>query len=88
MVTVTFISIGPLLFETQQRAANLRGFRRTRLIEICVLVLFVAALILSVVFSLIFGLYQISFTLLLADFVFAFIIAVFGSLSIREEEEE
>lgn len=62
--------------------------RRMRLFEICVIALFLILLVSSIIFAAVLHLTQISVTLLLVDFVLALITAVFGSLNIREEEEE
>jgi hypothetical protein len=45
-------------------------------------------LLLSVIFAVFLNMPQISLALLLVDFPIAAIVAVYGSLSIREEEEE
>ncbi len=62
--------------------------RKMRRIEISFLVLFVAILATSALFATVLKMLDISFGLLLADFIIAGIVAVFASLSIREEEEE
>ncbi|MDH5374699.1 MAG: hypothetical protein OEZ21_02525 [Candidatus Bathyarchaeota archaeon] len=62
--------------------------RRMRLFEICFLALFVVVLVLSILFAVVFRFPQISLALLIIDFPIAGIIAIYGSLSIREEEEE
>jgi hypothetical protein len=54
----------------------------------CFLVLFIVVLLLSIIFGVFFKTIQISLALLLVDFPIAAIIAIYGSLSIREEEEE
>ena len=59
-----------------------------RLFQLCFLALFVAVLLLSVIFAVFLNMPQISLALLLVDFPIAAIVAVYGSLSIREEEEE
>ena len=45
-------------------------------------------LLLSIIFAVFLHVSQISLALLIIDFAIAGIIAVYGSLSIREEEEE
>jgi len=59
-----------------------------RLFEICFLALFSIILLLSIIFAVVLKMPQISFTLLIIDLPMAGIIAIYGSLSIREEEEE
>jgi uncharacterized membrane protein AbrB (regulator of aidB expression) len=59
-----------------------------RLFQMCFLVLFIVVLLLSIIFGVFFKTIQISLALLLIDFPIAAIIAIYGSLSIREEEEE
>ena len=59
-----------------------------RFYQLCFLALFVVFLILSVIFSVVLHLSQITLVLLLMAFPLAIVVAVFGSLSIREEEEE
>jgi len=59
-----------------------------RKFEICFLVLFIIILLLSMIFAVVLNMSQISLALLVIDFPIAGIIAVYGSLSIREEEEE
>lgn len=62
--------------------------RRMRLFQFCFLALFMIVLLLSVIFAVFLSMSQISVALLLIDFPIAAIIAIYGSLSIREEEEE
>ena len=62
--------------------------RRMRLFEICFLALFIIVLVLSILFAVVFPVPQVSLALLIIDFPIAGIIAIYGSLSIREEEEE
>ena len=62
--------------------------RRMRRIEICFLALFIIIIVASIVSGAILNMPQVSLVLLLIDFPIAVMIAVFGSLSIREEEEE
>ena len=62
--------------------------RRMKLLEICFLALFALILIASILFSVILNMPKVSLALLLMDFPIAVMIAVFASLSIREEEEE
>jgi len=62
--------------------------RRMRRIEICFIVLFAAVLVGSIISGAIWNMTHVSLVLLLIDFPIAVIIAFFGSLSIREEEEE
>lgn len=59
-----------------------------RLFEISLLALFILFLVFSIIFALVLNMSQISFALLIIDFPIAAIIAIYGSLSIREEEEE
>jgi len=59
-----------------------------RLFEICFLALFIIVLVLSILFAVVFPVPQVSLALLIIDFPIAGIIAIYGSLSIREEEEE
>jgi len=59
-----------------------------RFYQIFFLALFVVFLLLSVIFSVVLHLSQITLVLLLMAFPLAIVVAVFGSLSIREEEEE
>jgi len=62
--------------------------RRMKLIEISLLTLFVIILLASILFATVLKMPKISLALILIDFPIAGIIAVYGSLSIREEEEE
>lgn len=59
-----------------------------RLFQFCFLALFMIVLLLSVIFAVFLSMSQISVALLLIDFPIAAIVAIYGSLSIREEEEE
>jgi hypothetical protein len=59
-----------------------------RLFEVSLLALFILFLVFSIIFALVLNMSQISFALLIIDFPIAAIIAIYGSLSIREEEEE
>jgi uncharacterized membrane protein AbrB (regulator of aidB expression) len=59
-----------------------------RLFQLCFLALFTIILLLSIIFAVVLKMSQISVALLLIDFPIAGIIAIYGSLSIREEEEE
>jgi hypothetical protein len=59
-----------------------------RLFEICFLALFIIVLVLSIIFAVVFPVPQVSLALLIIDLPIAGIIAIYGSLSIREEEEE
>jgi hypothetical protein len=65
-----------------------KKLRRMRLFEICCLALFIIILLFSIIFAVVLHMSQISFALLLIDLVVAGVVAIFGSLSIREEEEE
>jgi len=65
-----------------------KKLRRMRLFEICFLALFIAVLLFSIIFAVVLRMPQISLALLFIEFPIAGIIAVYGSLSIREEEEE
>ena len=62
--------------------------RRMKRIEICFIILFAAVLVGSIISGAIWNVPQVSLVLLMIDFPIAVIIAFFGSLSIREEEEE
>ena len=62
--------------------------RKMRRIEICFIILFAVVLIGSIISGAILNMPEVSVALLLIDFPIAVIIAFFGSLSIREEEEE
>jgi len=59
-----------------------------RLFQICFLVLFIVVLLLSIIFAMVLKISEISLALLMIDFPIAAIVAFYGSLSIREEEEE
>jgi len=59
-----------------------------RLFEICFLALFIIVLLFSIIFAVVLHNTQISLALLIMDFPIAIIVAIYGSLSIREEEEE
>ena len=65
-----------------------RKLRKMRLFEICFLALFTVILLSSIIFAVVLHMFQTSFALLIIDFPIAGIIAIYGSLSIREEEEE
>ena len=58
------------------------------MIEMSFLVLFAAVLAASILFGAVLNMSQVSLALILVDFPIALIIAIFASLSIREEEEE
>lgn len=77
-----------LLSGTKERDLGLNRFRRIRLYQVFSLAFFVVVLLFSLVFSIVLRLIHIAIVLLILDFVVALIVAVFGSLSIREEEEE
>jgi len=62
--------------------------RKMRTYQISFLILFIVFAILSATFSLIPSLKDISLTLLMVNFLIALVVAVYGSLAIREEEEE
>lgn len=62
--------------------------RKMKRVEISLLVLFVVVLAVSALFATVLKMQDVSFALLLADFLIAGMVAVFASLSIREEEEE
>lgn len=62
--------------------------RKMKRIELGLLALFIVLLATSALFAAVLKMQDISFALLLTDFVVAGIVAVFASLSIREEEEE
>lgn len=57
-------------------------------IEYILLIAFVIVLLTSIILSLVLRMPLISFLLLFIDFPMAVTVAVFGSLGIREEEEE
>ena len=57
-------------------------------IEKIFLIIFIVIVIAALTLSLIFGMQSIALILLLANFIVAGIAAVFGSLRIRDEEEE
>ena len=65
-----------------------KKLRKMRLFEICFLALFIVVLLFSIIFAVVLRIPQISLALLIIDFPIAGIIAIYGSLSIREEEEE
>jgi hypothetical protein len=77
-----------LLQILNQENCRVRTVRRIRLFEICFLIIFAAILLSSIVSSLVLDLSGISLILLLIDLPVVAIIAIYGSLSIREEEEE
>lgn len=52
------------------------------------LVIFIVVAIAAACMSLVFGMQDVAFILFLLNFVVAFMVAVFGSLRIRSEEEE
>jgi len=62
--------------------------RRMRKIELGFLMLFAIILFAAVLFAAVLKMATISLTLILIDFPIAGIIALYASLSIREEEEE
>ncbi|MDH5450375.1 MAG: hypothetical protein OEX77_05655 [Candidatus Bathyarchaeota archaeon] len=62
--------------------------RRMKMIEMYFLVLFAIVLAASILFGAVLNMSQVSLALILIDFPIALIIAIFASLSIREEEEE
>ena len=66
----------------------MKTLRRMRLFEVYSLTLFIIILLSSIISAVFLNLPQISFILLLIDFPVAAIVAIYGSLSIREEEEE
>jgi len=59
-----------------------------KMIEMCFLALFAVILFSSVLFATVFNMPVVSLALFLVDFPVAGIIAIYASLSIREEEEE
>lgn len=67
---------------------QMKNMRRIRMLEICFLILFTIILLFSVVFAVVLHMFQFSLALLLIDLLVAGMIAIYGSLSIREEEEE
>ena len=62
--------------------------RSMRRYQIIFLTIFIIILITSAVLSLIYGLNEIAQMLLASNFIIAIIIAVYGSLNLRQEEEE
>jgi len=62
--------------------------RRMKFIEICFIALFAIILFASILSATVLNMPNVSLALLLVDFPVAGIIAVYASLSIREEEEE
>jgi len=62
--------------------------RKMKMIEMCFLALFAVILFSSVLFATVFNMPVVSLALFLVDFPVAGIIAIYASLSIREEEEE
>ena len=62
--------------------------RKMRLYEVCSLALFTALIALSIIFSMVLKAVQISLALIFISFATAIVVAIFGSLSIRDEEEE
>lgn len=59
-----------------------------KLIELYVVIIFIIVLASSIIFARVLDMTNISAVLLLIDFPIAIIVAIFASLSIREEEEE
>jgi len=62
--------------------------RKMRMFEMWLLALFVILLLASILSAAFLAIPGVSLSLLLIDFIIAGIVAVYGSLSIREEEEE
>ncbi len=62
--------------------------RKMRLYEMWFLALFAILLLASILSAVFLAIPGVSLSLLLIDFIVAGIVAVYGSLSIREEEEE
>lgn len=62
--------------------------RRIRRFELIFLSVFAVFLSFSIILSVFLRLSQIALALLMMDFIVVTIVAIFGSLSIREEEEE
>jgi len=62
--------------------------RSMRRYQIIFLTIFIIILIASAILSLIYQLNEIAQLLLASNFIIALIVAVYGSLNIRQEEEE
>jgi len=77
-----------LFYFLEQKNWMVKKLRKMRLFEICLLTLFIMVLLLSIIFAVVLHMSQVSLVLLLIDFPIAVIVAIYGSLSIREEEEE
>ena len=56
--------------------------------ELYAVIIFIILLASSIIFATVLDMMSISLALLFVDFPIALIVAIFGSLSIREEEEE
>jgi|Deesub1362B_J571_1020462.scaffolds.fasta_scaffold84522_1 hypothetical protein len=74
--------------ESNGRVMSKMKLRRMKLLEICFLALFIILLLTSILFAVVLNMPHVSLALLLVNFPIAGIIAVYASLSIREEEEE
>jgi len=61
---------------------------KMKLMELYVAIVFIIVLASSIIFATVLNMMNISIVLLLLDFPIALIVAIFASLSIREEEEE
>lgn len=72
----------------KQKDWVVKKLRSMRLVEICFLALFAIILLLSIIFSIILHNSNVSLILLLTEFPIIAVVAICGSLSIREEEEE
>lgn len=72
----------------QKEGISLNRFRRIRLFEMVFLFIFIVTFVTSIIAAVALNLSQIAIPLLIVDFFIATIVAVYGSLSIREEEEE
>ena len=62
--------------------------RRMRMFQFSLITIFIITLFLSIVFAVLLNIPHFSLASLLIAFPIALIIAIYGSLSIREEEEE
>ena len=66
----------------------MRKLRKMKLYEYCFIAIFMVVLLFAILSSVVLKMSNISMGLLLLDLPIAVIVAIFASLSIREEEEE
>jgi len=66
----------------------MRKLRKMKLYEYCFIAIFMVVLLFAILSSVVLKMSDISMGLLLLDLPIAVIVAIFASLSIREEEEE